>query len=66
MLAQWVEAMICLCRESRDGYQGQVADEYAVLSKALWSGQYRSVAPRDFRVCLFVHSYINMYLLFHS
>jgi len=42
---------IVLCRDSPDGYRGLVADEYAVLVKALWSGQYRSVAPRDFRVC---------------
>ena len=41
---------LCVYRERRDGYQGQVAYEYAVLTKALWSGQYRSVAPRDFRV----------------
>jgi ubiquitin carboxyl-terminal hydrolase 8 len=42
-----------LCREHADGYQGQVADEYAVLVKALWSGQYRSVVPKDFRVSSF-------------
>jgi len=39
-----------VCRERQDGCQGQVADEYAVLTKALWSGQYRSVAPKDLRV----------------
>jgi ubiquitin C-terminal hydrolase len=44
-------------RENRDGYRGQVADEYAVLIKALWSGQYRSVAPRDFRdICSVMNS----------
>ena len=44
---------VCLCvfSESPDGLRGSVADEYAVLVKALWSGQYRSVAPREFRVC---------------
>jgi len=57
-------SMMCLCRESRDGYQGQVADEYAVLSKALWSGQYRSVAPRDFRVCTFVYQYVFICYIF--
>lgn len=38
------------CRDNADGYGGQVADEYAVLIKALWSGQYKSVMPKDFRV----------------
>jgi len=48
--APYLTALCDFYRESRDGHQGLVADEYAVLTKALWSGQYRSVAPRDFRV----------------
>jgi len=52
----------CVCRESKEGYEGLVADEYAVLSKALWSGQYRSVAPRDFRVCPF---FVQLFICCH-
>ena len=31
-----------------------MAEEFAVLIKALWCGQYKSIAPRDFKVCYHV------------
>uniref|UniRef100_UPI00358DDFF4 ubiquitin carboxyl-terminal hydrolase 8-like isoform X2 n=1 Tax=Myxine glutinosa TaxID=7769 RepID=UPI00358DDFF4 len=31
------------------GYGGALAEEFAVLVQALWSGQYRSISPRDFK-----------------
>ena len=39
-----------LTRESELGSHGEVADEFAVIVKALWSGQYRCITPRDFKV----------------
>ena len=42
--------VFCLCSENREGYRGEVASEFAVLIKSLWSGQYKAVSPRDFRV----------------
>ena len=30
---------------------GNVAEEFSWLMKAVWSGNYKSVSPRDFRVC---------------
>ena len=32
------------------GSHGEVADDFAYLVKALWSGQYRFITPRDFKV----------------
>ena len=32
------------------GRGGEVAEEFSFLVKAMWSGQYRSVSPRDFKV----------------
>ncbi|XP_075923030.1 ubiquitin carboxyl-terminal hydrolase 8 isoform X2 [Petromyzon marinus] len=31
------------------GRKGQVVEEFAVIVRALWSGQYRSITPRDFK-----------------
>jgi len=36
-------------RENFLGTGGNLAEEFAVLVKALWAGQYRSVTPRDFK-----------------
>ena len=36
-------------RENPLGRGGEVAEEFAVVVKALWSSQYRSIAPRDLR-----------------
>ncbi|XP_066270797.1 ubiquitin carboxyl-terminal hydrolase 8-like isoform X2 [Branchiostoma lanceolatum] len=36
-------------RENKLGCNGEVAEEFAAVIKALWSGQYRSIAPRDFK-----------------
>ncbi|XP_055867216.1 ubiquitin carboxyl-terminal hydrolase 8-like isoform X1 [Biomphalaria glabrata] len=36
-------------RESSQGMQGEVVDEFAVVVKALWSGDYRSITPRDLK-----------------
>ncbi|CAL1537539.1 unnamed protein product [Lymnaea stagnalis] len=36
-------------RESSQGMQGEVVDEFAVVVKALWSQQFRSITPRDLK-----------------
>ncbi|XP_078667182.1 ubiquitin carboxyl-terminal hydrolase 8-like isoform X1 [Branchiostoma floridae x Branchiostoma belcheri] len=36
-------------RENKLGCNGEIAEEFAAVIKALWSGQYRSIAPRDFK-----------------
>ncbi|XP_013398509.1 ubiquitin carboxyl-terminal hydrolase 8 [Lingula anatina] len=36
-------------RENKLGRKGVVADEFALLITVLWSGQYKFVAPRDFK-----------------
>ncbi|XP_070547285.1 LOW QUALITY PROTEIN: ubiquitin carboxyl-terminal hydrolase 8-like [Ptychodera flava] len=36
-------------RENKLGRGGEVAEEFAVLINAMWSGQYKSIAPRDFK-----------------
>ncbi|XP_071489174.1 ubiquitin carboxyl-terminal hydrolase 8-like [Diadema antillarum] len=36
-------------RKNPLGRGGEVAEEFAIVVKAVWSGQYRSVAPRDLR-----------------
>lgn len=30
--------------------QGRIAEEFAQVIRALWRGQYRSIAPRDLKV----------------
>ena len=37
-------------RERELGPQAEVADDFAYIVKALWSGQYRFITPRDFKV----------------
>lgn len=32
------------------GSGGMIAEELAMLLKAVWSGQYKAITPRDFRV----------------
>lgn len=39
-----------VARENFMGSGGDIAEEFAALIKALWSEQYRSIAPRDFKV----------------
>ena len=36
-------------RQNPLGRGGNVAEEFAIVIKALWSGQYRSVSPLDLR-----------------
>ena len=35
--------------ENKLGMKGKLAERYAALIKAIWSGKYNSVAPRDFK-----------------
>lgn len=37
-------------RESQLGYYGEIADDFSVIIRALWSGQYKCITPRDFKV----------------
>ncbi|CAG2252384.1 UBP5 [Mytilus edulis] len=39
-------------RESELGSHGEVADDFAVIVKNLWTGQYKCITPRDFKDCL--------------
>ena len=32
------------------GTGGRLAEEFVVVIKSLWRGQYRSITPRDFKV----------------
>lgn len=51
----WCQLWSCFnCRDSSRRYRGEVASEYAVLIKAMWSGQYKALSPRDFRVSVFL------------
>ncbi|KAJ8393098.1 hypothetical protein AAFF_G00067810 [Aldrovandia affinis] len=34
------------------GHKGEVAEEFGVIMKALWSGLYRCISPRDFKVTI--------------
>lgn len=43
--------LFAFCSVNPLGKQGAVAMEFAWLMKALWGGQYKSVSPRDFKVC---------------
>ncbi|XP_014680667.1 PREDICTED: ubiquitin carboxyl-terminal hydrolase 8-like [Priapulus caudatus] len=36
-------------RENKLGYGGEIAEEFTAVLSALWSGQYRYIAPRDFK-----------------
>ncbi|XP_006814000.1 ubiquitin carboxyl-terminal hydrolase 8-like [Saccoglossus kowalevskii] len=37
-------------RENKLGRGGKVAEEFAVVINAIWSGHYRSISPRDFKL----------------
>ncbi|XP_029431561.1 ubiquitin carboxyl-terminal hydrolase 8 [Rhinatrema bivittatum] len=34
------------------GHKGEVAEEFGIIMKALWAGQYKYVSPRDFKVTI--------------
>ncbi|KAM9312638.1 ubiquitin carboxyl-terminal hydrolase 8 [Gastrophryne carolinensis] len=34
------------------GHKGEVAEEFGVIMKALWTGQYKFISPRDFKVTI--------------
>ncbi|MGH0134989.1 UNVERIFIED_CONTAM: hypothetical protein FKN15_008892 [Acipenser sinensis] len=34
------------------GHKGEVADEFGVIMKALWSGQYKFISARDFKITI--------------
>ncbi|XP_043942308.1 ubiquitin carboxyl-terminal hydrolase 8 [Protopterus annectens] len=34
------------------GHKGEVAEEFAVIMKSLWAGQYRYISPRDFKITI--------------
>ncbi|GBM55720.1 Ubiquitin carboxyl-terminal hydrolase 8 [Araneus ventricosus] len=36
-------------RDSKSGTGGEVAEEFAVVIKSLWMGQYKSFSPKDFK-----------------
>ncbi len=53
--------MRCQCvplspRNNPLGMRGEVAEEFSFLLKTMWCGQYRSISPRDFKVCMCVHA----------
>ncbi|XP_022306135.2 ubiquitin carboxyl-terminal hydrolase 8-like isoform X2 [Crassostrea virginica] len=43
-------------RESQLGYYGEVADDFSVIIRALWSGQYKCITPRDFKYVVGKHN----------
>ncbi|XP_075431712.1 ubiquitin carboxyl-terminal hydrolase 8 [Ascaphus truei] len=34
------------------GHKGEVAEEFGIVMKALWTGQYRFISPKDFKVTI--------------
>ncbi|XP_067653000.1 ubiquitin carboxyl-terminal hydrolase 8-like [Haliotis asinina] len=36
-------------RDSSEGMHGEMVDDYAIVLKALWNGQYRCITPRDLK-----------------
>lgn len=34
------------------GYKGEVAEEFGIIMKALWAGQYRYISPKDFKITI--------------
>lgn len=34
------------------GHKGEVAEEFGIIMKALWNGQYKCISPRDFKVTI--------------
>lgn len=34
------------------GHKGEVAEEFGIIMKALWAGQYRYISPKDFKVTI--------------
>ncbi|KFZ50255.1 Ubiquitin carboxyl-terminal hydrolase 8 [Antrostomus carolinensis] len=34
------------------GHKGEVAEEFGVIMKALWTGQYKYISPRDFKITI--------------
>ncbi|KAG8440543.1 hypothetical protein GDO86_006330 [Hymenochirus boettgeri] len=34
------------------GHKGEVAEEFGFIMKALWSGQYKYISPRDFKITI--------------
>ncbi|XP_068131483.1 ubiquitin carboxyl-terminal hydrolase 8 [Hyperolius riggenbachi] len=34
------------------GHKGEVAEEFGIIMKALWTGQYKYISPRDFKVTI--------------
>ena len=42
-------------RESELGSHGEVADDFAVIVKGLWCGQYKCMTPRDFKITVGKH-----------
>ncbi|XP_069844479.1 ubiquitin carboxyl-terminal hydrolase 8 isoform X2 [Dipodomys merriami] len=34
------------------GHKGEVAEEFGIIMKALWTGQYRYISPRDFKATI--------------
>ncbi|XP_053321110.1 ubiquitin carboxyl-terminal hydrolase 8 [Spea bombifrons] len=34
------------------GHKGEVAEEFGIIMKALWNGQYKFISPRDFKVTI--------------
>lgn len=54
-----------LFRRNKFGTGGEIAEEYAALVRAMWSGQYKSVIPKDFKVSdiiMWLHSDLIFYM----
>ncbi|XP_042330579.1 ubiquitin carboxyl-terminal hydrolase 8 isoform X2 [Sceloporus undulatus] len=34
------------------GHKGEVAEEFGIIMKALWAGQYRYISPKDFKITI--------------
>lgn len=41
-----------LSRSNILGHKGEVAEEFGAIMKALWSGQFKFISPRDFKITI--------------
>lgn len=41
-----------LSRSNILGHKGEVAEEFGAITKALWSGQFKYISPRDFKITI--------------
>lgn len=49
---KYVYMVLFLNRLNILGHKGEVAEEFGAIMKALWSGQFKFISPRDFKITI--------------